>query len=462
MRKLPFVLQLTYALGSFGSSLLVNIIALQLVYFYRPPVLAGLPLYITQASFLVVFNAISIIAAFSRLFDAVTDPLIAGWSDRLDNKRGRRLPFMAWSALPAALFCWLTFVPPFGYESYGNVAWVAIMQFLFFLFLTMYVTPHQALLSELGKSTNERLNLATWLAISGIFGLLMAAQAPQLVQVLEGVGYETVHGWQIGFAILVVIALCAMYAPVLTIDERKYAQAQPSFQPIGDSIRATWDNPFFRHYAIADLTYFTGNSIMRTGLLYFFTVLLGLDETFIGSGLGLMLVFSCCCYPLVNFLGKRISHKKLIVFTFIAMSLILLGMSFLGYYPLDNLTQGYVVALLYGVPVSFLSILPNTVLANIASHDAMKTGRPKEGMFFAARTFLDKLGYTLGISIFAMLTTFGIDPGDDLGIRLSGVVGFFLCFAGGLLFMRYDEARLVRETAVLEQEALSASDQAVG
>ena len=60
----------------------------------------------------------------------------------------------------------------------------------------------------------------------------------------------------------------------------------------------------------------------------------------------------------------------------------------------------------------------------------------KEGMFFAARTLMQKFGQTFGVLIFAMLTTFGKDPGDDLGIRLSGMVGFVLTFVAGLVFTR--------------------------
>jgi tetrahydromethanopterin S-methyltransferase subunit G len=41
--------------------------------------------------------------------------------------------------------------------------------------------------------------------------------------------------------------------------------------------------------------------------------------------------------------------------------------------------------------------------------------------------------------IFAMATTLGRDVGDDLGIRLSGVIGFVLCLAAAVVFSRYDE-----------------------
>ena len=64
-------------------------------------------------------------------------------------------------------------------------------------------------------------------------------------------------------------------------------------------------------------------------------------------------------------------------------------------------------------------------------------------MYFAARAFIDKLGVTLGILVFASLTNFGKDPGDDLGIRLSGVAGGITTVIAAVLFLRYDEAAVL-------------------
>lgn len=104
---------------------------------------------------------------------------------------------------------------------------------------------------------------------------------------------------------------------------------------------------------------------------------------------------------------------------------------------------------MYAFPLAFLGVLPNAVLADIAGHDALKTREKKEGMYFAARTLLQKFGQTFGILVFAMLTTFGVDPGQDLGIRLSGLAGFGLCFLAGVVFTRYKERELLRETQYL-------------
>ncbi|MEM9921594.1 MAG: MFS transporter, partial [Bacteroidota bacterium] len=79
--------------------------------------------------------------------------------------------------------------------------------------------------------------------------------------------------------------------------------------------------------------------------------------------------------------------------------------------------------------------------AELAEKDGMETGQQKEAMFFAVRNLANKFGQTFGIMIFAILTLFGKDPGNDLGIRLSGVFGFVLCMLAVLLFSRYQEVK---------------------
>ncbi len=46
------------------------------------------------------------------VFDAVTDPLVGAFSDRLETRWGRRHPLLFASALPLPVFFYLTFTRP--------------------------------------------------------------------------------------------------------------------------------------------------------------------------------------------------------------------------------------------------------------------------------------------------------------------------------------------------------------
>ncbi len=445
--SLPLSKQISYAVGQLGWSILVNIIALELVYFYLPPKDAGLPYLISQVTFLGILNLITIIAASGRLFDAITDPLIASMSDRSTNKRGRRIPFMMIGALPAALFCALIFMPPVRAISGINVVWLFVTQVLFYVALTAYVTPYFALLPEMGRTADERLNLSTWISITYALGIIIAAQTPAVAGLLQSVlGIaEKMTALQYAVGALAFIAMLLMYVPVFTIDERKYCEGEPSTVPLLAALKTTFSNPNFIYYVVADFSYFMGLTIINTGLLYYVTVLLFQAEAMVGGLLAIMVIISFVFYPVVNILAKRVGKKILIVAAFLAMSVIFLFIVTLGKIPLPNALQAYLVVILYAVPLAFLSVLPNAVLADIAEHDGLQSGQRKEGMYFAARTLMQKFGQTFGILVFAALTSLGKDPGNDLGIRLSGAVGFALCLVAGITFIRYNERKLLRE-----------------
>src|SRR6202042_2880282 len=109
--KLPFRKQIAYAAGMMGWSIMTNLIIVMLPYFYLPPSNAGLVTLVPQLLLLGVVNILSIIAASGRFVDALFDPFIASLSDKSQNPKGRRIPFMKWAILPAVIFCSLTFYP---------------------------------------------------------------------------------------------------------------------------------------------------------------------------------------------------------------------------------------------------------------------------------------------------------------------------------------------------------------
>ena len=59
----------------------------------------------------------SIALGISLIFDAISDPLVGAWSDRLKSKLGRRHPFIYASIIPLAFCIWLLFIPPSSYDQ---------------------------------------------------------------------------------------------------------------------------------------------------------------------------------------------------------------------------------------------------------------------------------------------------------------------------------------------------------
>ncbi|SHN62757.1 MFS/sugar transport protein [Fervidobacterium gondwanense DSM 13020] len=101
--RLPLWKKWMYALGQLGWSLTSFAIGNALVYFYMPPEGVNFTQFIQKGIVFAGLTIVGLALGTSRLFDAITDPLVATLSDRSKLKLGRRRGYLAISVLPFAL-----------------------------------------------------------------------------------------------------------------------------------------------------------------------------------------------------------------------------------------------------------------------------------------------------------------------------------------------------------------------
>ena len=440
--ELPLGKQVAYAAGMMGWSIMVNIIGVLLPYFYLPPSNSGMVNLVSNAPVLVVFNLLAIITAGGRLVDAVYDPLLGQWSDRSRNPKGRRIPFMRWSILPAFLFCCAVFFPRTSGESTINALWLAITLILFFMASTTYIIPYNAMMPEMAHTARAKVRLSSLQQVGFVFGMVAGSSCNNLAE------FYSVHcdagplqGLQYSIWTLCALGMVCMFIPVFAIDEKKYCKGEPVSIPIIPAVRQTMRNRNFIYYIAADFSYYMALYIIMSGLQYYVTVLCGLDRSIGVILMGTMVGVSLLFYPLVNFFAARIGKKPLVMLAFVVLSLIFACIYFLGKFPFSPEVQMFLLVIGASFPLAALGILPPAILAEIAENDAAETKENKEGLYFAVKYFSVKLGQTLGIALFSVLTLYGKDPGNDQGLRLNGVCGFVLCALALLVFSRFSETK---------------------
>ena len=441
--KFPFRKQIAYACGMIGWSIMTNIIIVMLPYFYLPPSNSGLSPLIPQLMLFGVLNIMSVIAASGRFVDAVFDPFIASLSDKSTNPKGRRIPFMKWAILPAVVFCCLTFCPLVKAESTHNAIWLTFTLIFFFMSVTSYIIPYNALLPEVTETAAEKVKLSSFQQVGFVLGMIIAGLVNNYADLVQRYCHIHSRDSAVQYTIwgLCVFAGFVMLVPVLFINEKKYSSSKPSHLPLLPAIRKTFSNRNFKYYLISDFSFYMALSIISSGLLFFVTVLLHLPESEGGPLLGVMVIVSLMFYPLINYLSRKIGKKPIVLFSFSLLSLVCVAIYFLGKFPISANAQIYILLIGASFPLAALGILPNAILAEIAQDDAKRTKENREGMFFAVKYLFVKLGQTLGIALFAFLTVYGKDPGHDYGLRLNGICGFVLCLLAVLFFSRFREKR---------------------
>ena len=446
-----------FAIGQLGWSTLSGIISAWFVTFYLPTqndILSGATQFIPPGLIIGGFlTVLGLITALSRVFDAVTDPLIASLSDRSKNKRGRRIPFMQYAAVPLSVVTVLLFCAPVEEISSWNIAWISVFIVLFYLFMTMYCTPYNALISEFGKTQDDRMYISTAISLTFFAGTMLAYTPFVFAGMLrENTGFA--WSYRICFIILAVVACVCMLVPTFFLKEKNFVETKPSNANMFKSLGATFKNGNFRTFVFSDIMYWVGLTLFQTGLPFFVKVSMKLDESFTMILLGGMTVLSAAFYPIVPKLVKKFGKKKLVITGFLDLALAYVIAGLIGIIGTDlvpGIVYGVLICAIAAFPMALLGIIPQSIVADVAEADGYETGENREGMFFAARTFAMKFGQSLAMLVFTSLAIIGTTQNTDsnditasvLGMTIVGFAAVAFCSLGALILNFYNEKKVM-------------------
>ena len=446
-----------FAIGQLGWSILGGIINTWLVTFYLPTqssVEKGAKFYVPTG--LIIFGALTVLGLITficRIFDAVTDPWIASLSDRSKNPKGRRIPFMQKAAVPFAVITVLVFFAPVEEISTINIIWELVFLILFYLFMTMYCTPYNALISEFGKTQEDRMYISTAISLTFFFGTLIAYMPFVFASFLQSaVSYA--WSYRILFIVLAAIALVCMLVPCMKLKEKEFVDARPSESNAMKSLTKTFKNRNFRRFAASDIAYWIGLTLFQTGLPFFVKVSMQLDEFYTTVFLGGMTVLSACFYPFVSKLVTKHGKKKLVIIGFLGLALAYVITALIGIIPgLTGIIPGALIVVVAAFPMALLGIIPQAIVADVAEQDSIVTGEKREGMFFAARTFAMKFGQSIAMLVFTSLAVLGTTQdlssndltASPIGLRIVATVAVFFCVLGAIILISYDEKKVMSD-----------------
>ena len=470
-----------FAVGQLGWSLLGGIISAWLVAFYLPTKDSTNPAYFsgTELDFYTLITPgliiggfltiIGLITALCRVWDAVSDPLIANMSDNSKNPKGRRFPFMRFAAIPFAVVTILVFMAPtlFGGStepSGWNVAWVAIMLVLFYTFMTIYCTPYNALISEFGKTQEDRMNISTFISLTYFAGTLLAYTPFVFAGLIRGaVGYY--WSYVVCFIPLAIIACVCMLLPTFLLKETDFVEPKPAGTNAFKSLGKTFKNKDFRVFAGSDIMYWVGLTLFQTGLPFFVKVSMKLDESMVMVFMGAMTVLSACFYPIVSKLVMKFGKKKLTIAGFLGLAFAYFITAMINVIPLPGMVYGVLIVVIAAFPMALLGIIPQSIVADVAEADSVVTGEKREGMFFAARTFAMKFGQSLAMLVFTSLAILGSDKtyeelkyDNDIsatttGLMIVAFVAVTFCILGAVILFFYNEKKVIKTIAKTEDVA---------
>ncbi len=430
-----------------------------------------LSLYVMKFSTDVLLIApfvMGLIFSISRIWDAVSDPIVGYLSDRTKNNFGRRRTWIAASLIPISATFVMVFSPPESYSDGALVAWMAVAIIGFYSAMTLFFVPHLSLGAELSDNYHERSRLFGVRHAFYTFGSILSLATFYILITAEQEGADVVRLTAFNLAVLVAVAMAVVTVIAVShLRERKEFQGRVNENPF-QAFADIWRNVHARLLIIVTFIEHVGSAAIAALTLYVTQYVVGAPQ-WAPAVILCYMIPSSLSVPLWLPLARRFGKVRLWMF-----SMILTGVSFGSMFALpfiDDMTTRLVyisvAAFFAGLSAGCGGTLSPSIQGDVIDYDEYVTGERKEGSYFAAWNFV----YKSALGVMLLLTGFvlqfsGFEPNQEqtMTVKISMVTLYSLfplvCYTiGAIIFSRFklDETAYIDIRAELDRRKGAAS-----
>ena len=389
---LPFSVKVNYGIGELAAAVPVSLAAFFLLYFLTE--VAGLNPALAGAVLLM-----------GRLWDAVNDPVVGWLSDRTQSSLGRRFPWMLAGAGPLAICSVLMWsVPPIEHQ-WGLFLYYGGISFITFAAFTVVQLPYTALAAELSEDYDERTALIGMKSAFGIGGSIGGLVMAQIVfsQVAEpDQQYQILGGISACLALLTTgICVAGTYRRYWQLQARRpILPRKPTSRSLVNDIGSVFNNMAFRQVLGLYLFGWVGLQLTAAMLPYFVDAWMGLPETHFAQ---MALAVQGTAIAMI-FVWERVaqwSSKRAVFLLGVPIAAVALA-GLVAVHP-GQVWWMYLLGILAGMGVATLYMVPFAMLPDVIDLDELETGLRREGLYFSAVVFLQKLGLAIALFISGQL-----------------------------------------------------------
>lgn len=401
-----------YGFGDMSSSMFWKIFSYFLPFFYSN--VFGLTL--ADAGFLMLIT---------RVWDAVSDPMMGVVCDRTRTRWGKYRPYLLWIAVPFAVCGVLLFTTP--ETSYTiKLAWAYITYILMMTVYTAINVPYGAMLDVITTSSTEKTVYSSYrmfFAYGGSFIALLAWEplccffsGDDSVATMYDCGPRA---WQL--AMCVIGAICCLLFVLCFKMTREVVDA-PSKASVGrDFMSLLRNKPWWIMNGVAIFNNFY-NIIRGSAVAFFFAVVIGGTPdvkilTFAltaGVFLSVGELVNMFSVPLAVPMAARFGKRN----TFIMMLALIIA-SCIAFWFCPVTTGGIwmmvVLQVVFAVALGIVSPLVWSMYADVANYSEMVNHSASTGLIFSSASMAQKFGSAFGgAAVMWILAGFGYDA--ELGM----------------------------------------------
>ena len=345
--------------------------------------------------------------------DAFSDPIVGYMSDNLHSRLGRRHPFMYASAVPVALAYFFLWHPP----ALGHRAlfvYLVVLAILVRVTITLFEIPNSSLVAELTDDYDERTTMLSYRLFFGWWGGLTIAVAAYFVFLKSTpqypIGQLNLLGWRnYGMTATIMIFVAIIISAVGTHPQIPHLKQPPPrlpFRPsrIAREMKETLSNHSFLVLFISAIFAAMAAGLSTSLNIYFGTYFWELTPRQLGIlalGPFFSSAFALFAAPRISMtIGKK--RGTLLIFGLAAVGAPLpIGLRLVNLMPANNspalLPVLFVLTAIEVALIVIAFILISSMVADVVEDSQLQTGRRSEGLFFAARGFIQKAVNGVGV-----------------------------------------------------------------
>ncbi|MDR1446335.1 MAG: MFS transporter [Treponema sp.] len=395
-----------------------------------------------------------LIMMFTRIWDAINDPMMGVIADRTRTRWGRYRPWLLFMALPVVFFLALNFSTP-SLSSAGKIAWAAItyvcMSMAFTAVDIPYWTLPAAMTQDVGKRTMIYSISRTTTTLSS---LIVGIVAIPLVMALGG--GDMARGY-FAAALLIGCLGAVLYLCGFKLVREHVISPPPEKFNFSEVSKAISQNKPLLLILISMIVA-NGFAFLRMNLMVYWV------QYNIGS-LDMVAVFNLVSLPAMllgmvftPLLSKKLGQKGMFIFACLWGAVSNFVFFFVGY---GNTIAAMVLYFFTSVPTGFVMVLVSSMIANTIEYAEWKTGQRREGLISSTQTFLAKVSIAIGGGLSGLLLTIvnyqpnTAQPPDTLTafhIAMTALTGLgFLLGIIPMLFNDFNDKKYAEITAELRQ-----------
>ena len=399
MAKSTLKEKIGYGFGDMSSSMFWKIFSYYLPFFYSN--IFGLSL--VDAGVLVLVT---------RIWDAVSDPMMGIISDRTNTKWGKYRPYLLWVAPFFSICGILLFTTP-DLDYGGKLIWAYVTYILMMTVYTGINVPYGAMLGVMTDDSNEKTVFSSFRMFFAYGGSFISLFLWEPLTNLMG-GYNTPGGW---FWAMVTIAAACFVMFILCFTMTREHLKTVSTVSVGSDFKALLSNKPWWLLIGAALCFNRFNTVRGATVAYFFQDIIGPNVSlaffaitfafyaglFLGIGEVSNMVGVASCVPIANKLGKKT--------TFILVNASLVVLSVLFFF-IPCTPTGYWLMLIFQVLISILtgimSPLVWSMYADVSDYAELEFKTASTGLIFSSSSMAQKFGGAIGgAAVLWLLSGFG-------------------------------------------------------